>query len=452
MPPLIRCAFGLLCGLTSLSAARAETWVLRPQSFTGMAGTQLGSAVGIGLRAPGNALQVTLLYVGAPNQTVDGKAGAGAVQVFQLGPGGWSYATTLTASTNRIQAGAHFGAALAVSGPRVLVGAPDYNDAGGVGANAGYVQFFYENNSTPLTFASQGIYTGGGGNFGSSVAMHSGMAAVGAVNAGGGGGAGATNGCVYSFQLVTAAPQHWQPFPANDVACGSNDEQLGASVAIEQTGADSFILVAGAPAGTQGGQALAGSAQVFVPNAQATALLKLQTLTADTPAFLDVFGTSVGLDATYIYVGATGRNNGAGRVGSVTIFAPAQLIGWNRYDEYFPLAPATVGGHCGAALRVDETHDQFILGCPGSTGTVANEGTARVYKRGQFLGHTVWTESLLTYGNALHGADAMGSDVALYGDRAFAGAPSADFPAPQVDNGRWVEFAPDLIFRDGLGG
>ena len=99
------------------------------------------------------------------------------------------------------------------------------------------------------------------------------------------------------------------------------------------------------------------------------------------PNFLDVFGTSVGVDANYVYVGATGRDNGVGRVGSVSIFEPAFLTGYNLLDEYFPGAPATIGGHCGAALGVDEYTDQFVVGCPDSNGTVAQEGNARLFRK-----------------------------------------------------------------------
>ena len=69
------------------------------------------------------------------------------------------------------------------------------------------------------------------------------------------------------------------------------------------------------------------------------------------------------------------------RLGSVTIFKRASVIGCDLLDEYFPDAPATIGGHCGASLSVDRYNDQFILGCPDSTGTVAHEGTARKYRK-----------------------------------------------------------------------
>jgi hypothetical protein len=163
-----------------------------------------------------------------------------------------------------------------------------------------------------------------------------------------------------------------------------------------------------------------------------------------------VFGTSVGIDDSFVYVGATGRDNGVGRVGSVTIFRPSFIIGYDYDSEYFPSSPATIGGLCGASLYVDPNNDQFIMGCPNSTGTVAHEGTARVYRQFQFVGQTVWAESVLSFGQQPHGGDALGRSVALAGDHAFVGAPDVSFPPPQTGNGGWKEFQPDLIFRNGF--
>jgi hypothetical protein len=257
------------------------------------------------------------------------------------------------------------------------------------------------------------------------------------------------SGCIYTYRYAPLSNQ-WPAFPASNVACGSGGEKLGASVAILATGADTFLAVAGAPAATQNSNALAGAAHVYIPNAGA--LLDFGDLAAQSPAFLDAFGTSVGIDQDYIYVGATGRDNGAGRVGSVSIFKPAFIIGYDFVDEYFPLAPATVGGHCGASLQVDRVQPGFILGCPDSdTVYYAGEGTARVYRPFEFLGSPVWLESLLTYGSQFHGADALGTSVAINGDQAFAGAPKAHFSG-QSNNGAFKEFVHDGIFRNGFDG
>jgi len=132
---------------------------------------------------------------------------------------------------------------------------------------------------------------------------------------------------------------------------------------------------------------------VFLPNPNGTGLLEVGTLAAQNPALLDVFGTSVGIDADYVYVGAAGRNNGAGRTGSATIFKPAFFAGYNLVTEIFPQTQANNGQRCGAALAVDPQHSQFIVGCPLSDGTFADEGVARVYRPIAFFGTTVWLET-----------------------------------------------------------
>lgn len=70
---------------------------------------------------------------------VGGNLDAGAVYVFEQGPAGpadWHYVTTLTASDASAQD--HFGDLLAISGGRMLVGAPQVRDLG-IDAGAAYV-------------------------------------------------------------------------------------------------------------------------------------------------------------------------------------------------------------------------------------------------------------------------------------------------------------------------
>jgi hypothetical protein len=329
---------------------------------------------------------------------------------------------------------------LASDDGHVLVGAPDYTlDSG---ANAGYAEFFSDNGTGAPALVSVRSIVGHGGNFGNAVAIDSDMAAVGRP--------GSAGGCVDTYHLTGA--QDWVALPAQSEACGAHPgDEMGSSVAILRVSSSSFVLVAGAPGEAQNGNALAGGAHVFIPNpdTQAGGFVEVGALAADSSTVFDFFGSSVGIDNQYIYVGATGRDNGAGRVGSVTIFKAASIIGYDNLAEYFPGAPATIGGQCGTALSVDASHAQFIVGCRNSTGTTAGEGTARIFQRFTFLGSPVWVESVLSFGNQTHGADALGSSVALFDKQAFAGAPDAHIP-PSSGNGAWKAFVPDEIFGDGF--
>lgn len=422
----------LILLLPSLSV-HADTWFPLSQGYFGVPGAHLGSSIAI--RVGANDV-VDRVYVGQPDTTDGTYADCGSVQVYVPQAGGWKYSATLFATQR--QAGAHFGASLASSSGHLLVGAPDY----AVGGNsAGYAEFFHDTGTdAAASLVSTRTIVGTGGGFGSAVAIDSQMAAVTRPSASG--------GCVETFRYNVLA-QTWNSFPAssNEMCSSSPGISLGASAAILQNGASSFVLVAGAP----GENTLAGTAHVIVPNAAVTGLLDYQTLEANGAASFEFFGTSVGIDVDYIYVGATGRDNGAGRVGSVAIFNHGAMGGYNYLDEYFPAAPATVGGHCGASLGVDAAHSQFILGCPDSDDAFyAKAGTARVYRKILFLGSPVWLDSVLGFGSQPHNAgDSLGDGVAIFGDQAFAGAPNAHFTG-QTGNGAWKAFLPDRVFRSGF--
>lgn len=445
----ISAVLSLILGLGVISSASADTWIPRLQEILGPAGAHLGTsvAVGIGVDAQGHLI-INRVYAGEP--AADGPSGqaeAGSIQVYSPGPTGWVYDFNLFSSAP--QAGAHFGASLAYGSGHLVIGAPDYNSGGANGANAGRIEFYFDNGTSPAVLAYKGSRNGNGGNFGSAVAVDVDMAAASET------GDPTGHGCVYTFHYDLASG-NWLNFPTvKDVVCGNDGDALGTSVAIRRTSDTTFLLVAGATGESQNGNLLAGAAHVYFPNPNTTTsgFVEVGTLAADSPAAFDFFGTSVGIDANFIYVGATGRDNGVGRVGSVTIFKPGSIIGYNYLSEYFPSAPATIGGLCGASLSVDALNSQFIMGCPRSASPYnyfPHEGTARVYRQFDFVGNTVWLDSVLSFGTQFHsGDDALGSSVAIFGDEAIVGAPNAHFSG-QTGNGGWKTFVTDKIFANGF--
>src|SRR5690349_6397778 len=101
---LIALATGCVC-------ARASTWDPEPSLHGGDADSHFGQAVAADLNADGT---LRALYVGAPNASVNGHPGAGAVYV--LSPiGGWHIWTTITENDGYgvPETNAHFGAAVA---------------------------------------------------------------------------------------------------------------------------------------------------------------------------------------------------------------------------------------------------------------------------------------------------------------------------------------------------
>jgi hypothetical protein len=426
-------------------AASAQDWVPRFDAYTGASGSQLGSSMATRILFGDGPTRVSRIYVGAPFEDKDALVDAGAVRIYNPSPDGWQLVATLY--SNAPQAGAHFGATLDESGSNLAVAAPDFASNGGSSPGAGRVEFYIDNGQpTPGLSLRLALPGAAGQHLGRALALDGNMAALGYIPSNG-------SGCVATYRYNTSI-QQWQALPATDnFVCGGIGAEFGASLAIRRTGDETFVLVAGAPGETRNGNALAGAAHVYAPNPDAGAggLLEIGTLVAQDPQFLDVFGTSVGIDADYAYVGATGRDNGAGRVGSVTIFKPGFPFGYDLLNEYFPGAPATIGGHCGASLSVDQFSDQFVVGCPDSNGSVAQEGNARLFRKTIFLGQPVWFESLLGFADLPHGADRLGSSLAVFQDQVFVGAPRTDVPPVGLDHGGWWEFVSnDVIFADGF--
>lgn len=432
--------------------AHADSWIPRIGAWAGKIGDQMGSSIAVSTTGVGGptAEAVNRLYVGLPYASDGTYPECGAVHVFVRAPGGstgWKLAEVLFSQQR--QAGAHFGASLAADSQHLIVGAPDHDSNNGASVDAGRIEFYQVYGAdVPLniTYGSAITEDEGGSNFGSALALDAGKLAVAKVHSQNG------KGCVLGYIYNTATHQWELPPGISTYACGSEGAALGSSVAIHSTGSDSFLMVAGAPGETQDGKLLAGGAHVFTPNPNTDVggWVEVGTVQANNPDAFDAFGTSVGIDANYLYVGATGRDNGAGRVGSATIFKPAFLLGYNYLSEYFPLAPATIGGRCGASLSVDAKNSQFIVGCPDSDGAEPKEGNARIYTMFMFLGQPVWLESLLSYGNIFHNSgDSFGASVALFDKEAFVGAPKYHLPG-SASNGLFRAFVPDKLFADGF--
>lgn len=424
-----------------LQSAGAEPWAPKNSAFLGTNGSQLGTTMVIRVAVGDGPPRVTHVFVGAPYATKDGLAEAGAVHVYKPDPQGWQLANTLYA--NVPQAGAHFGAALADGSGQIAIGAPDFASGG---STLGRVEFYNEVVAASTWVMTAFINGSPGQRLGRELAFDGDMLAIGWASSN-------DRGCVGTYQWNPAVPR-LRPLPViGNSLCGVTGAELGSALAIRRTGNQTFLLVAGAPGESQNGNALAGAAHVYISNSDVGTggLIEVGTLAASNPAFLDVFGTSVGIDANYVYVGGTGRDNGVGRVGSVTIFKPEIIIGYQLVDEYFPVEDFAIGGHCAASLMVDPYNNQFIVGCPDGSHTFVDDGSARVFRKSLILGQPVWTESLLTTGLLGTGPDHLGSSVALFDNQAFVGAKTMNAVGPDTNNGGWWEFGPEgSDFADGF--
>lgn len=460
-----RCSVAILWSAVLLAGgagptARASTFVIADAvNAEGLApattGVNFGRSVAADVHYGPNTIRA--LYVGSPNATVNylgtDYANAGAVDVYTPHDGRWQFSSRIRSTPP--QANAHFGAAVAVQNGIIVVGEPDrtYQGHPGAGMLWFFGDYYFDSPSITEPFITtlfERNVAFDNAHLGASVAV----AGAGNVLGGAGtwlvGGAPGLQGvgCVY-LSYLTDQPFTPGSYSEIDSVCGANaGDAFGSSVAARALSSTQLDLVVGAPGVAQNGQAAAGAAYVYVlVNGNLT---DVGDLHAQSPTLLDTFGTSVAVDSHRVYVGATGRDNGSGRTGSVTLFTPAFIIGYDFDSELFPGTGAHAGDLCGASIYLDSATDNgFVTGCPGSDGSVANEGAARVFRQYEFVGSLIWLDDLLAWGNVAHGADDLGRGVVLVADHAFVGAPLAD-DAVGANNGAVEVFAPDLIFRNGF--
>lgn len=416
----------------------------------GTSGVHFGKTIAIDRNADGS---IRALYVGLPHADVTDYQGnvhpaAGKVEVW-VPQGGWHHVDTLTNGAY-VQANAHFGAALAAYRGAILVGAPDHDFNTWV--DTGIVTLMFDDaaglpGSAPpdIRIALWWPGTETNGKRGWSVALDGDGVTAGGDDAWLAFGSPYRNGagCVTVGHLANGGDSDLL-----SEVCGPNGSNLGSSLALRHIDSTHFVLAAGAPAAQLGDQQLAGQVHVYLaPTSGSQTPLLLQTLTADSPAFLDAFGSSVAMDGSRIHVGGTGRQkSGVGRTGSVSIFKPNGIIGYSRETEVFGSA---AGDLCGASLAADTRHGAapFVTGCPGHDDLVANAGGVRFVRR-VFTGVWLWTSTTIDMADLPHGADELGRSVAMGDGLVYAGAPGNDDVGN--NNGAVRIFAPDLIFKDGF--
>jgi hypothetical protein len=161
-------------GAAYVFAAAAGSWS-EAQKLTasdGAAGDLFGSAV---------ALDGSRALIGASAANVDGNRLAGAVYAFSGASGTWTEAKRLTASDGA--AGDLFGSAIALSGAKALIGAPDATGAGGL--NQGEVYAFADAGGVWSQTATLTAQDGAQGDqFGGAIRLHAARALIGSAGSG----------------------------------------------------------------------------------------------------------------------------------------------------------------------------------------------------------------------------------------------------------------------------
>lgn len=327
------------------------------------------------------ALSGKRLAVGAPDSPTG--TGQGRAYLYERRDGSWVEVATLMPEAGRNTAEG-FGTSVDISGRILVVGAhapADATDATDAGPGAVYVFERRQGTWRQQTMLTvDGVVPADG--FGASVSLSGRFLAVSAPGA----------DRVYLFQF---RQQEWHLHTTLELP--SADTTFGAAI-----GLSGQTLVVGAPGGF-----FLSSAYVYERNG-ATWLQQQQLM----PELVDQsgFGTAVAIDSDLIAVGASNELN-SDRVGAAYIYE-RHPAGWERLQR------VTAGGsgldRFGQAIAVDGT--RIVVGAPASLGFTGD--AAYVYERVE----GTWVQTFrLVPGDGVEGV-AFGEAVAIDGSRAAIGS------------------------------
>jgi hypothetical protein len=366
----------------------------------------------------GNAVSVSgsRILVGASHADT-GTKGSGAAYLHDLQSA--TPAVALAVFSNPVAASAdQFGAAVAIEGDFVAIGAPEANSRASA---SGGVEIHDLSAAKPdaLMAHIENPFPAVGDRFGGAVAIAGGKLLVGAA----GDNTGAPDaGSAYLFDLNSAtpgAPTLAIPNPAPAAGDG-----FGAAVAISGD-----HLVVGA-AGDDAGATDAGRAYVF-HLAGATPTVPVAVLGHPSPAAGDGFGAAVAISGNRVVIGAAGDDDGGSGAGSAWVFDLAGNL------LHALAAPAPQAGNAfGSAVAV--SGNRVTVGAPGSDAGAADAGSAFVFDLANPL-PTV--PAVVLHHPAPAAGDRFAATVAASGARVVVGTALADGPA---DSGRVYTFNLDL--------
>ena len=300
--------------------------------------------------------------------------------------------------------GDEFGTSVAVSGTRVVVGAPR-DDTGAADAGSAYVFDLAGATAAVPVATLRNPSPVAGDLFGLSVGISGTRVVVGAPRDD----TGATDaGSAYIYDLAGATPT--LPLATMNNPTPASGDNFGSSVAIDGT-----WVVVGAPY-DDGGAGNAGSAYVYYSLGANTALLA--NIPNPSPALNDYFGWAVAVSGTRAVVGAPRDNTGANLAGSAYVY---NFSGGSATIPAATLSSTTAFERFGSAVAV--SGNRVVVGAPNNTGGAVGAGRARLY---DLTGATptVPVATLNKPTPALY--DTFGSFVAISGTRTAVGALNSD--------------------------
>ena len=351
------------------------------------------------------ALSGDTMVVGVPDHdTPAGLLNAGMVQVFVRSGGAWILQASLSQPTAAAED--RFGASVAISGDRVVVGAPGYN---GAVADSGAAFVFTRtgtawSSAVPLPLAD----AIGGDRTGQSVDIDGGTIVVGCPGADTGRG---------KIRPYTWSGSAWVAGTGLADPLGEAGDDLGGCVSVS-----GGIVAASATGDDSPGAADAGAVLVF-PLGTATPQAEAKIF-ATSPVAGERFGTSIDLGASgaVLVTGSQSFDAGAAVDSGRAYVHVRGATGWQSVAA---LENPTASGVpendlFGSAVAFDGG-DLILVGAMGADGVDGNDGAAYYFQ----LRNGVWGFAWALAPGASPCCEQFGASVALSAGAAVIGAPLA---------------------------
>ena len=323
------------------------------------------------------AVDGTTVVVGARDDDIGANTNQGSVYVFERPPGGWVTGTEtqkLTAADGTD--GDRFGAAVAIEGNTIVVGANQLAEAG----QAGFAYIFEK---PAATWVQSGKLTAAGGAagdaLGHAVAIEGTTVYAAAPGAEVDGDPAGGRIYIYEKPLTgwTNMGQDWQLAEGNSL-----NGELGAEISVSNG-----VLVAGAPS-ADFGETDQGAAIVFErpPGGWTNDCCEKGILVVSAPGANEYFGGSVGIDGDTIVVGAALEDHGAGiseDQGAVYVFEKPPT-GWGATQFQTQTARLTASDPATddqLGFRVEIEGNRIAAGANNdNVGSESNAGSVYVFE------------------------------------------------------------------------
>ncbi|MAG35748.1 MAG: hypothetical protein CL878_05825 [Dehalococcoidia bacterium] len=335
------------------------------------------------------AISGETVVIGAP----DKNANTGAAYVFVRTGSTWSQQAKLTASD--AAASDRFGIAVAVSGETVVVGAPDRN------ASAGAVYVYVRSGAT-WSEQQRLVASDAASNdrFGAAVAVSGDTAVIGSPEKNG------STGMAYAFVRSGTTWSEQRQLTASDAAA---NDSFGIAVSFET---DTAVV------GASGDNSLTGAAYIFTRSG--TIWSQQQKLTASDAAGGDEFGWSVALHDTSIAVGARNdSHSSANLAGAVYAFVQTG----STWSEQAKLTAADAAANDRLGYAVAAEGDTVVSGAVfAGVGAQTAAGAAYAFVRSG----TTWSQESKATASDAAADDNLGWSVAFSQNTTVVGVPLDD--------------------------